>query len=535
MRPLRFRAPARDGGLLAVPPPRELPAHLADNRHLLDAWDHDFQGRDATRLRPMIRRQVADASRAFHDRLGLAMPPGDLASPLVLTGHQPELYHPGVWAKNFAACHLARAFHGQALNLIVDNDIPHRHAIRVPVRHNGVLRTTAVEYDTRAGDLPYEDYRLQDPDRFHSFPDRVRAALGPAVADPVLERFWPAAEAAADRTDRVGLRFTAARHALECEWGAGNHEVPLSALCETEGFLWFVSHLLAHLPRFQAEHNAALRRYRAAHGIRSHSHPVPALARRDDWLEAPFWVWRTTAQRRRPLLARQLAHALELRIPDEDAPFLELPLTPDREACCAVDRLLELPSRGIRLRTRALTTTMFSRLLLGDLFIHGIGGAKYDELGDEIIHRFYRIQPPAFLALSMTLHLGLPEDPATDDDLRRLRRELRDLDFNPDRHLPDPHDPALQPTLQERREALDAPVTTRRQRVERFERLRASNAKLQPPVAERRAALETAAHHLESGLDWNRVARSREFSLVLHSTRKLQEAFLGLLPPSLGP
>ena len=82
---------------------------------------------------------------------------------------------------------------------------------------------------------------------------------------------------------------------------------------------------------------------------------------------------------------------MELRIDGEDEVLIELPLTPDGEACCAVERLRELPAGSIRLRTRALTTTMFSRFLLGDLFIHGIGGAKYDELGDEIARRFFGI------------------------------------------------------------------------------------------------------------------------------------------------
>ena len=42
-----------------------------------------------------------------------------------------------------------------------------------------------------------------------------------------------------------------------------------------------------------------------------------------------------------------------LRIAGEDDPLIELPLSPDREACCAVERLRELAGRSIRLRTRA--------------------------------------------------------------------------------------------------------------------------------------------------------------------------------------
>ena len=45
-------------------------------------------------------------------------------------------------------------------------------------------------------------------------------------------------------------------------------------------------------------------------------------------------------------------------------------------------RLAELSSRGIKLRTRALTTTLFARLVLSDMFLHGIGGAKYDQVTD---------------------------------------------------------------------------------------------------------------------------------------------------------
>ena len=55
-----------------------------------------------------------------------------------------------------------------------------------------------------------------------------------------------------------------------------------------------------------------------------------------------------------------------------------------------------LPSRGIRLRTRALTTTLFARYVLGDLFVHGIGGAKYDELGDDWRRTFSRSTLPGY-------------------------------------------------------------------------------------------------------------------------------------------
>ena len=62
----------------------------------------------------------------------------------------------------------------------------------------------------------------------------------------------------------------------------------------------------------------------------------------------------------------------------------------------------------MKVRSRALTNTLFARLFLSDLFIHGIGGGKYDELTDDLIRRFYGIEPPEFLILSATRLLPLP-------------------------------------------------------------------------------------------------------------------------------
>ena len=215
------------------------------------------------------------------------------------------------------------------------------------------------------------------------------------------------------RSRSLGLRLALARRELEAAWGVSNLEIPLSHLCQTEGFFWFASHLLAQLPRFQEIHNTALAEYRSIYGIRSTHHPVAALVVQGDWREAPFWAWRQGEPRRRPLLVRQDRRTMLLRIAGENDPVLELPLARDREACCAVERLRELAGRSIRLRTRALTTTMFCRYLLGDLFIHGIGGAKYDELGDSIAGRFFGIEPPGFLTLSLTAWLGLPDRPTS--------------------------------------------------------------------------------------------------------------------------
>ncbi len=535
MHPHRLRAPSSDGVSLADPPLDRIGELARANAGRLGRWDHDFQGRRAGRLRAMARAQIMALARRYHDAFGLDWP--DLpARPgrLFVTGHQPELFHPGVWVKNFAVAGLAEAEGGVGLNLIVDNDIPKGPTVRVPHPEGDGLRASAIAFDSWAGEVPYEDQTVRDGDLFATFGARARSTLGGTVANPLLDDFWPRVLRRAGDTDRVGLRFALARREVEAGWGARNVEVPIGAACESEAFLWFASHLLAHLPRFQAVHNASLARYRAAYGIRSTHHPVPALGRQGEWLEAPFWAWRADAPRRRPLMVRMHPRTMDLRIGGEDAPFLEIPLGADRDACCAVEALQGLPARKIRLRTRALTTTLFARYLLGDVFVHGIGGAKYDELGDELARGFFGIEPPPFLTLSMTLWIGLESDPATPEALRAVERSLRDLDFNPDRHLPEPRPDAARPSVEGKWAAIEGEVATHRQRVDRLRAIRQANRELAPWTVDARSALLAERDRLRAGLKRNGVARSREYAFPLHGAARLREAMEGALSRAAG-
>jgi hypothetical protein len=534
----RLRAPVIDGGVLMEPPAPVATAAIAANANLLADWDYDFQGRRAHFLRTTVRREVTEAAQRFLAKHGLTSPDVSSASgsggPLIVTGHQPELFHPGVWIKNFTTAAIARASGGVGLNLIVDNDIPKSTSIAVPMPEAGSIQLNRVEFDRWGRDAPFEDSPVLDEMRFSMFGDRVRSLLGHSVADPLIDDFWPRVLNRRADAATHGLRFSLARREVEASWGIANLEVPLSEVCQTDGFFWFISHILAHLPRFLLHHNRALAEYRAAHGIRSKNHPVAELAKQGEWLEAPFWVWRAEQPRRRALLVRQRARTMDLRIAGEDDVLLELPLAPDREACCAVEQLRTLADHSVRLRTRALTTTLFSRFMLGDLFVHGIGGAKYDELGDEIARRFFGIEPPSFLTVSMTLWLGLPAGAASPGDLARIDRNLRDLRFKPERRLSEQATGELRSLIGAKKDAIAAPVTTRRERKARRLAIRRLNDAMQAWVRAVNEDLQTQRADTLRRLRSDRISRSREFSFVLHSQEKLRDRMLKACWPESG-
>jgi hypothetical protein len=532
----RLRAPQQDRAVLAEPALGEAGTLLADNRRRL-ARGPSLLGRDWARLRQDARAAADQAARAYLAGGGEPIP--DYAAPsLLVAGHQPELFHPGVWVKNFALHGLARRHGAAPVNLVVDNDTVKTTALHVPVVQVPLPPITAyrphrlaVPFDRWAQEAPYEERTVLDEDLFATLPARARQPWG---YTSLLEPFWQEVLRQARRTPLLGERLVAARRTFERSWGCHNLELPVSALCATEPFAWFACHLLTELPAFHGLYNRVVHDYRARYGLRSRSHPVPDLAAAGDWLEAPFWAWRAGGARRGRLFVRRTGEALELRAGDE--PWPAVPAAGDTNARGAVRAWQELEGRGFKVRSRALTNTLYARLLLADLFVHGIGGGKYDELTDALIRGFYGLEPPAFLVLSATLLLPLPRYPATPDACRRLARQARDVHWNPQRHL----DEAVQADGRARHLAQDKlawiarPTATRPQRRERFQVLRHLTGELRAPLADREQELQERLRGCEAEVDANRVLGRRDYAFCLYPEGLLRPfctRFLDL-PPS---
>jgi hypothetical protein len=94
-----------------------------------------------------------------------------------------------------------------------------------------------------------------------------------------------------------------------------------------------------------------------------------------------------------------------------------------------------MASRGWKIRPRALTNTLFARVFFADAFLHGIGGAKYDEMTDRLIARLFGITPPSYLTLTATQRLPLGGWKVKPADVAALRHRLWDFDHTPERFI----------------------------------------------------------------------------------------------------
>jgi hypothetical protein len=511
--PHDVRAPKDDGAVVAEPPLAAAPDLIRSNANLLSQSSFPILGRPARELIGPARDAMLTAAGDYLRRCGEDAVTGRAA--IVMAGHQPELFHPGVWVKNFALQGIA---HRQgaclAVNLVVDNDAVKSTVLHYPATNGEAPYRATEPFDAPAAGEPYEERTVHDEALFAGLPQRVRVAW---PYQPLLREFWGGALKVAARTTLLGERLAAGRRAIERRWGCHNLEVPVSAVCRTDPYAWFACDLLANLPRLHAAYNESVRDYRRRYGLRSTSHPVPDLAAEGDWLEAPLWAWRAGQVRRNRLMVRPTPAAVELRAGDE--PWPSLPREPE----AMVRAFLDLGRQGLKVRSRALTNTMYARLFLCDLFLHGIGGGKYDEVTDAIIRRHYGVEPPAYLVLSATLLLPLPHSPATPDDCRRLRCEARDLFYNPQRHLDGPRHTFVDSALVARKEALirEQPAD-RRGRRERFREIREVSERLRASINGKLAVARQGEAACDAALRANAILMRRDYSFVLYPEETLR-------------
>ncbi|MDX1965006.1 MAG: hypothetical protein SFX18_17805 [Pirellulales bacterium] len=608
-----WTTPRADGAQLVDP---EIAAWLhlaAANRAEFDYLDYDAQGRSLRELSAQARYEVLQAAlaatRQYRDYSSpLAAFPSDRMAEITtyVAGHQPELFHPGVWLKNGClsrAAQIETARHSRAtlqrlhlkarladmaeqapfpqterhgeqaitaslpphllplidaqqadppaapcavaLNMVVDTDLLKSAAIRVPAASGWPHSSTAngqqsardqinssvqiphslpVTLDGGPAQVPWELRLVADHELLASWPQRMLTVAWPGASAGCWREYWPLVVERARATGNLGLALSQARHQYEANFGWQTLELPLSQMQQLPAVRWLLLHLLANLPRLSEVYNAAITEYRQRHGLRSTAHPAPLLENQGEWLEAPFWVWSAAAPRRRRVFARWKNDQLQLT--DQGDFFASLPCTPGLPLDEAIAAWNALEERGYCLRTKALLTTLLSRTLLADLFVHGIGGAKYDQVTDRIISEFFGWPAPRFAVVTGTLRWPQTDLHYQRGEELRLRAGLRALTYQPERFLCEASEPAVLSTIQAKAAAVALPKIPR-QGKPRQQAIARANAALQPAVEPLRAQWQAQLVQLEQQKRMDQIFASRELAFPLHPSERLRGFWTG--------
>jgi len=298
--------------------------------------------------------------------------------PIIATGHQSLLWHPGILAKYLLVDAIARLNRVATANLIVDQHAGDYGSFEVPLRRPdgslGVrrLRLTNVRKDEPMG--------LHEPFTPPQAPRNL-----PAAADSVLpgiEQIFDACYAHRDAPN-AALQMGLALADLMKPWVRAMPNVTATDLVETSLARAIMKKMVDDPWHCAACYNRAVAAVPEA--------GIGRLQVRDDYVELP--LWRIRDDRRR-------MHAY-----DND-----------------VERCLSGDANAPALLPRALFMTALIRLGMCDLFVHGTGGARYDRAMELWIREWLGVKPAPIAIATATLRLDLARD---DEEPLDLETELR--------------------------------------------------------------------------------------------------------------
>jgi hypothetical protein len=445
----------------------------------------------------------------------------ELSGPVILTGHQAGFDHAGVFAKTIAVEALAAHLGGTGVFLTVDSDLPKTTQMRVPFARRGQVRRGIVQIPGCDPELPVEWQPPVARSRWREFFDRIAELV--AADDTLLptytEGFFDDPAKSLDLLAAIGRGQVRVGGLLGLK---AARDISTSQLSRTPEFRAFVAHLMLRAEQFAHQYNQAQQAYRARHRVRSRRQPVPRLVIDGERVELPFWISQEGRARQRLLVADRGDHVVLF------ADYTSI----GRESTARLSNAANLAegfrfeSKGWHLRPRALSLSAFTRLFVSDLFVHGIGGAKYDEMTQDFIRRFFGVDLPPACCVTATAYLPLPQFDVTPADLAAIRHARRDMHFNPQRHVPDLPRDLLQcraGLIEQSKKLRNENRFDRAARRRTFQEIRSINHELLRCDMQRVMEFEKQWRRMEQHERSDRVARDRECFFALHPRRTMEE------------
>jgi hypothetical protein len=377
----RWKAPSEDGKVLLWPAPADLLTQTLDNQRRLSSLDSvTIQNVPVAQVRQLMRQWLG------HDD----------AFPLIATGHQAELHHPGVWVKNALIDAAATALGGRAFHFAVDADAPKHLQLRWP--GDSIPLTD----DPEAARASWSGLvKTPSPAHLREIEQSFSQAALRWSYRPMVPEFLSSLRRLSLASESLAVTLTDALHELDWDLGLRYDAMIVSPICLSEPYLLFAYHLTARAEKFAVQYNAALARFRAQNKIKDPGRPMPDLRVSDALCEIPFWLDSLAEGTRSRAAVIRIGEKWVMRAGDGD----EFVFDPEIDGWDAAGRFLRwLRKHGLRLSPRALTLTCVLRLLVADQFVHGIGGGQYDQVLDDLISRYFGVEPPRFSVTTATLY-----------------------------------------------------------------------------------------------------------------------------------
>ena len=401
--------------------------------------------------------RTTDLARASRQSIGL-----DPDRPVIASGHQPIIVHPGIVAKLIALDTCAKRHNAQTLWIVPDQDIADPAQLRIPIRTDDDLSETTISLERNPGSTPTNAPSMSLP------------PIEPFTALDALQRLASQLDAHQHEPTRAKQFASAVIHDL-CDlldlsiptlvFASDLLETPVGQAALSE---------LTHDPRNAIEHyNRAIDTAPNA-GVRP-------LNITDDSIEFPLW-----------------------RITDTSREIVTLN-----------------PSQTLdptNLAPRGLLMTAIARRALCDLFIHGTGGLKYDTITTQWIHTWLNqpLAPITGASATLTLDLKLPDSYIDPDTATWEAHHAR---HDPD--MLDEHTAAQRKS--ELVSAIESTKSKGNDPAPLFSELQSLLTHTRDKHEDDLEALQARAQQAQRFRTMHRIATDRTFAYPLHNPQRLRD------------
>ncbi|MCA9188639.1 MAG: hypothetical protein R3E01_35460 [Pirellulaceae bacterium] len=345
----------------------------------------------------------------------------DASRPIVMTGHQPGLWHSGIAVKYETVDKWCDSHQMNAIALVIDTDEGDPLSFLTPEKGDVIdaeaTHSPTVDEDRWGGlSLPARSTRQSFAQNTGLFltgtvkPTEQITRIAHDAASQLRLLRKPDAAANLQRVAAILSRMPnclAAKAAIVVRralgLGRGLYEVPLSIVASLPSAQQLFRDIFLDAERFHRDYNGSLEEYRRSHGIDNPANPFPDLRSDGGRYELPFWLVRVDEGRRRPLWCEPQA---------------------DGDGVASGD--LVVPRHAM--------ITSLMRMLFCDLFVHGTGGGTYDQFTDEFVRHRWNVSAAPVSVVTESRYLFEEQR----DRLLRLKHveaEIRNMTYHPEQFL----------------------------------------------------------------------------------------------------
>lgn len=321
--------------------------------------------------------------------------------PLIATGHQPWLWHPGILAKYIAAANAALRLDATPLNLVVDHDIHDTQKLAVPIKCGHrmdilTIQMSAYQAEVPSGCQPAANVsavidKLVHIRNHHS--EALQVDLAPLIeAYGKLAPCNTMAQQMAALIDQLITPYTPTGPSL---FSSHFHELP-----QFRDLVHQMAHDAPHCAKY---YNAAVLQYPNA--------GIAMLDIQKHRIELPLWLLRWQQPRQRVYV--DIANPYQPR------------LVTDQQAVTPDDLIAP----------RSVLMSAAMRSICCDLFVHGHGGGVYDQVTQQWWQQWHGtpLAPMVVASADITLDFDVPVN-----DFKQLQKAIwwkHHLPHNLDRAL----------------------------------------------------------------------------------------------------